>query len=230
MTEDEGNLWERYGQGDETARQQLVLLYLPLAIFWAKQIAHGTGWADREDLRQEGIIGLMKAIEKFDPHQGVPFKSFARPYIRGAIFDSSELTRNLARQQEEINRKLKRAEEELSKTLNRLPSREELIEKTGLSGQQIEKAIDAMGIAFAGEFPETEDLTAPGGAQAAGQERAAMIQQALSQLSKREQAILGFYYWEDLQDKEIANRLGLTTSNVTKIRRRALDKLCLSLG
>jgi RNA polymerase sigma factor FliA len=230
MTEDERNLWERYGQGDETAHQQLVLFYLPLAIFWAKQIAHSAGWADREDLRQEGIIGLMKAIEKFDPHQGVPFKSFARPYIRGAIFDSSELTRNLARQQEEIYRKLKRAEEKLTKTLNRLPNREELIEETGLSGQQIEKAIDAMSIAFAGEFPETEGLTAQGGVQPAEQERAAVIHQALSQLSKREQAILGLYYWEDLQDKEIANRLGLTTSNVTKIRQRALDKLCLSLG
>jgi RNA polymerase sigma factor for flagellar operon FliA len=225
MTEDELNLWKRYDQRDETVRKELILFYLPLAIFWAKRISRIAGWANWEDLRQEGVIGLMKAVEKFDLSQGVPFKTFARPYIRGAIFDSSELTRDMARQQEEIYRKIKQAEDELTKTLQRLPTSEEVAEKTGLTVEKMRTAIDAMGIAFAGEFPDSENLTASRGVQTASQERAAVIDDELSLLTKNEQKVIGYYYWEELSDKEIAERLGLTVSNVTKIRQRAIDKL-----
>jgi RNA polymerase sigma factor (sigma-70 family) len=225
MTEDELNLWKRYGQGDETAQEELILSYLPLAIFWARQISRIAGWANWEDLRQEGIIGLIKAIEKFDPSQGVSFKTFARHYIRGAIFDSSELTRDIARQQEETYRKIKRAEDELTRTLQRLPTSEEVAEKTGLTVEKMRTAIDAMGIAFAGEFPDTEDLTASSVVQSVSLERAAVIHDELSHLSKKEQEIIGFYYCEDLPDKEIAEKLSLTVSNVTKIRQRAINKL-----
>jgi RNA polymerase sigma factor (sigma-70 family) len=225
MTEDELNLWKRYGQGDETAQEELILSYLALVDVLEKRIARMAGWANWEDLRQEGVIGLMKAIENFDPSRGVPFSPFAKNFIRGAIFDSSELTRDLARQQEEHYRKIKRAEDELTKTLERLPTIEEVVEKTGLTLEQIQNAIDAMGVAFAGEFPDAENLPASTLVEAPRPERTIMLEEALSHVSEREALIIIYYYLEDQSPQEIAKRLELTASNVTKIRQRAINKI-----
>lgn len=230
MTEEEFNLWDRLGQGDEEARKELILSYLPLVEVLAKRIARSTGWANWEDLRQDGVIGLIKATAKFDAGRGAQFKTFAKHYIRGAIFDSSELTRELARRQEEVCRKIRQAEDELTKTLQRNPTIEEIAKKTELTIDQIQNAIDAMGLAFAGEFPDAKDLSVLNRVEAAQQEETILIQDALSQLGEREGEILTSYYLEDQQPQEIARRLGLTVSNVTKIRQRAIIKLRKLLG
>jgi RNA polymerase sigma factor (sigma-70 family) len=221
MTEDERGLWERR----ETARKELILFYVPLVKVLAKRIARNSNWANLEDMVQDGVIGLIRAIVKFDPGQGTPFVAFARQYIRGAIFDGMERSRGMARKPEERYRQVRRAEIELTKTLQRHPTIEEVAEETGLTIEQIKNAIDAMGLAFAGEFPDAEEPTALSGVQTANQERDAMIEEALAHLNKRQQEIVGLYYWENLTDKEIAARLGLTVDNTAMIRRRALDKL-----
>lgn len=183
------------------------------------------GWAYSEDLKQEGVIGLMKAVERFDPSQGVKFKAFARTFIRGAIFDSSEFTRDLARRQKEIYRIIRQVEVELAKTLHRTPTIEEVAEKTGLTIQQIQNAIDAVGVASAGELPDPEGAPASRMAETPHPERTIMLLEALSQLGAREQEIIRLYYWEDRSPQEIAQMLGLTISNAIKSRQRAVKKL-----
>ncbi|MEK6406800.1 MAG: sigma-70 family RNA polymerase sigma factor [Acidobacteriota bacterium] len=225
MKPDELSLWARYRQGDERSREELILFYLPLAIVWAKRLSRIAGWANWEDLKQDGVIGLMKAIERFDPGRGVEFRCFARSYIRGAILDSSEFTRDLARRQEEIYRKIRRAEDELTKALQRNPTVEEVAEKTELTIEQIRNAIDAMGVAFAGELPDAEGAPASPRVLTPPPERAIMLLEALSHLSAREQEIIRLYYWEDQPHEEIAQSLGLKVSNVIKIRQRAIKRL-----
>lgn len=233
MTEDERSLWERYCKADETAseeaRKELIMYYLPLAVVWARRVSRIAGWANPEDLKQDGVIGLMKAIERFDPSRGVKFKFFANPYIRGAIFDSSEFTRDLARRQEEIYRKMRLAEGELTKALQRNPTIEEVAERTELTIEQIQNAIDAMGVAFAGELPDAEVAPASRMVETPQPERAIMLLEALSYLSAREQETIRRYYWEDQPHEEIAQRLELTVSNVIKIRQRAIGKLRMRL-
>jgi RNA polymerase sigma factor (sigma-70 family) len=224
MTEDELNLWERHGRGDETARQELILLYLPLVDLLARRIALRTG-ANWQDLRQEGIIGLIKAVARFDHSQGVSFKTFAPYYIRGEIFDSSELTRNMARRQEEIYRKMRRIEEELTKTLQRNPTIEEVAEKAELTVEQILNAIDARGVAFAGELPDAEVMQASYTIEPLQSERTDFLMEAISHLDARGEQVIRLYYWEDQPHEEIAQMLGLTASNVMKIRQRAIAKL-----
>lgn len=224
MTGEELSLWERYGRGDEAARKELLLSYLPLVEVLAKRIARSTG-ANWEDLRQDGAIGLIKAISRFDLGQGVPFTAFAKHYIRGAIFDSSELTRDLARRQEEILRKFKQTEDELTQTLQRNPTTDEVAEKAELTIEQILRAIEAKGVAFAGAMPDAEAMPARSALEASRQDRAIFLLEALAQLDKREQAIIRFYYWEDKSHEEIAQSLGLMASNVSKIRQRAIVKL-----
>lgn len=230
MTEDELKLWHRYRQGDEAAREELILAYLYLVKLWVKRISRTANWANQEDLIEDGIIGLIKALERFDLKMGVAFKYFAKDYIRGTIFDGSELTRGLARQQEETYRKIRHAESTLMRTLQRTPTIEEVAEETGLSVEQIMFAIDAMGVAFAGELPDVEEPTAVSGVQLPRQEQAAVVQDALSRLSEREQSIVACYYWEDKSHDEIAHSHGLSVSNVIKIRQRALGKLRELLG
>lgn len=224
MTEDELNLWKRYRQQDETAQKELTLLYLPLVDLLAKRIARSTG-ARWEDLRQDGVIGLIKALARFDPDQGVPFRAFAKSYICGAIFDSSDLTRNMARRQEEIYRKVRQTEAELMQAYGRNPTIEEVAEKAALNVEQILNAIDARGVAFAEALPDGEDLPAWRTIEAPQPERAIFLLEALARLSEREQGIIRLYYWEDQPHEEIARRLELTVSNVIKIRQRAIDKL-----
>ena len=151
MTEGELSLWHRYAQSDESARKELILSYLYLVKNCANRISRIASWANREDLIQDGVIGLIKAIERFDPTRGVAFPHYANQYVRGAILDSSELTRDLARHQEEICRNVRLADAELTNALQRKPTVEELARKTGYRVDQINNAVDAMGVAFAAE-------------------------------------------------------------------------------
>jgi RNA polymerase sigma factor (sigma-70 family) len=225
MNSDELNLWTRCREGDDAVRKELVLLYLPLAIFWAKKISMSAGWANTEDLKQEGIIGLIKAVERFDPSRGVSFKAFARSSICGAIFDSSEFTRGLARLPKENYRKIRRAEVELSNAMQRNPTIEEVAEKTDLTIKQISNSLDAIGVASAVEIPDLEDAVAVRMVETPDPESTIMLLEAISRLSAREQEIIRLYYWEDQSPEEIAQRLGMKASNATKIRQRANDKI-----
>lgn len=224
MTQDEFNLWKRHGQGDETARKELILFYLGLVDVLAKRIAKST-WTNWEDLRQDGAIGLMKAIAGFDPGKGVPFRAFAKWHICGAIYDSSEITRDVPRRQEEIYRKLTQTEAELTQMLRRCPTIEEVAEKAGLTIEQIRNAIDARSVAFAGAMPEADDISISGKVEPPLPEIANCLLDALAHLDEREQRIISLYYWRDQSHQEIAQTLGLTVSNTIKIRQRAIGKL-----
>jgi RNA polymerase sigma-B factor len=224
MTEDELHLWERYGHGDEASRKELTLIYLSLVDVLARRIARSTG-ANWEDLRQDGAIGLFKAMARFDPGRGVQFKHFAKPYILGAIFDSSEITRDMARRQYEIYCKTRQTYDELTQTLQRSPTREEVAEKSGLSIEQIRNAIDARGVSFAESLPDAEDPPAWSMIEYPRPDRIISLLEALAHLNPREQEIIHLYYWEDQSHEEIARNLGLRAASVTKIRQRAIGKL-----
>jgi len=220
MTEDEFDLWENR----DSMRKHLILMYLPLVDVLAKRIARSAG-CNWEDLRQDGAIGLIKAVERFDHTQGVPFKAFARNYIRGAIFDGTELTRDMARRQEQTYRKVRKVETDLTKVLGRNPTIEEVAEEAQVTTNQILNAIDAHGVAFAGEFPDSETLSTSVAVVVPETERNILLLQAAATLNAREQEIIRLYYWEDRSHEEIGQALGLTVSNVTKIRQRAINKL-----
>jgi RNA polymerase sigma factor (sigma-70 family) len=190
----------------------------------AKRIARITG-ANWEDLKQEGAIGLIRAIPRFDPGRGTPFRIFAKHYIYGAIFDSSELTRNMARRQDETYRRVRQIFDELAQKLQRNPTIEEVAEKTGLRIEQILNAIDARGVAFAAALPDDDVTSTLGLIESPRPERRIFLLEALASLKPREKEIIHCYYLEGQPQEEIARKLGLTVANVTKIRQRALGKL-----
>ena len=87
MTEEEAELWRRYRRGDEKALEELVVFHLRLVKYWVRR-TNSERWANQADLMQDGIVGLIEAIRKFDPDRGNEFGTFARYLVREAIFDS----------------------------------------------------------------------------------------------------------------------------------------------
>jgi RNA polymerase sigma factor (sigma-70 family) len=230
MDEDELDLWKRYRQGDETALEDLVIFYLPLVKFWVYRISIYATWANRDDLMQDGTIGLIKACEKFDIDRGYKFSTFARYYIREAIFNSTELTRNLTRRQDENSRKVKQAHDELVRELELKPSLEEIAVRAGLSIEQVQAALNARSIAFADDSIVADAPSRSGNKTVERQDTKILIREALQKLNKLERAIIARHYWAGHSDAEIGDGLGLSEDHARKIRQRAIIKLRTLLG
>jgi RNA polymerase sigma factor (sigma-70 family) len=251
INDEEIELWKALSEGDQQARQALILKYLVLVRISTNRILKLMPWASREDLMQDGLIGLMKAIERFDPKRGVAFSAFAKHYIRGAILDSKETTRHVSRRQEESYRQVRRAEDKLTVLLKRVPTVEEIAQEAALTVKQVVNAIEARSVAFADSFElvvegsregferlqelfEAGELSEVAGVEVEDIEwkatdpnyvKTLLIEEAMARLTERETSIVMDYYWQGLTNEEIAEKSGLTHSNVMKIRQRAISKL-----
>lgn len=225
MTEDELDSWRRYNRDDETALEELVLYYLPLVKVWVNQISRNAGWANRDDLMQEGVIGLIDAIRKFDPDREGEFRPYARKFVRGAVFRNPEFSRNLKRYQGDLYRKVRGVHDKLMQRMDRKPTLEEIARESGLTVKQVLNALDATNIAFAEDLFDAGAASTASRATVEGQDAAIMFEQALSKLNERAASILTRHYWEDRTDLEIGDEMGMTEGQVRKIRQRAIAKL-----
>jgi RNA polymerase sigma-B factor len=237
MKEVEIELWRRYRQREPGARDALILYYAPLVAYWVKQIARKAPWANTDDLVQDGTIGLMRAVEKFELERGLEFSTFARYDICGYIRESPELTRNLAGRQEKRNRTITKAHDRLALTLGRKPTRAEIANELELSVSQVEDAISAKAIAFAAGISEPDyDVPLwrlPRGSKSArfvDQETKVVILDALSHVNKKEASILIGSLWHGESDAEIGERMGMTEGGISRARRRAVNNLRKLLG
>lgn len=221
MTEDELSYWECY----EAARNKLIAFYQPILDGPAKHIARITGRDNWEDLRQDAVTGLMKAIAKFIRGRDVPFRAFARPYIRGAILDSPELTHSMTRTQQRIYRKARRAENSLTKSLHRNPTIEELAKKTRLSIEQIRNAFAALGIANPRELSDEDDIMSSNYVTYSPSYSQILIDEALDCLSETEQTIIRLHYLEGMSHEKIAEELEIIPIEVTRSRERVIGNV-----
>lgn len=225
MKADELHLWQQYGLGDENARETLILYYLYLVKVQVVRISQKVFWANREDLMQEGVKGLIAALEKYDPESGNEFAAYARKFIRGAVFRNPEVIRDLSRYQYENHRIVKHVHDELMQEWGRKPNIEEIAERSGLTADQVTNALNASSIAFAQGFPDY-DLESTARLRALElEEEKILIQEAFSQLSKKAGLILVEHYLKGLSDREIAEKCGMKEDTVKKTRQRAINKL-----
>ncbi len=237
--ESEAVLFERWRQhGDHFARETLVERFLPLARKLARRYARGVEQA--EDLTQVASLGLVKAIDRFDPRLGNHFASFAVPTILGELrrhFRDASWAVHVARAAQERSLEVQKAMEVLLCETGRSPSVREIAEYLELDHEQV---LDALQVSQA---HSAVSLDAPGGREDESDgecrmdtiavedesylhvEDSSVVAQALAMLEPRERQILGLRFFEEMTQSEIATRVGLSQMQVSRLLRRSVERM-----
>jgi RNA polymerase sigma-B factor len=223
---------EYHRSGDRRIRDQLIEANLGLAESIARRFS-GRGESD-EDLRQVALLGLLKAVERFDPERGLAFSSFASPTIEGELkrhFRDHRWAVRVPRRTQEQALEVMAAVAALTQVLGRSPTIEELATETSLPSETVIEALEAGRAARATPIETGEDdrsvVDQLGAADDAIEdiERKMIVSQLLETLRPRERAIVMLRFYEGLTQSMIAEQLGVSQVHVSRILAGALDRL-----
>ena len=142
-TEDTSGLWQEYRKtGDRAVRDRLILTYAPLVKFVAGRLGSGLpAHVDEGDLVSYGLLGLIGAIERFDPDREIKFETYAIARIKGAIIDELRALDWVPRSVRARARDIERAIAELEKKLHRAPTDEEIGAKLGMTEDELGESL-----------------------------------------------------------------------------------------
>lgn len=235
-------LWQKYFQTrDGETRAALIQEYLPLVKQVAGRLSMGLpSQVEEEDLVASGVIGLMEALDRFNPSYETNFKTFATWRIRGAMLDELRKLSWPPRSLYQRLRKLQEAEQKLGHKLGREPVLSELATELECSLEAVEQvysqvnsyslvSLEALLFSPAASGQEgQEDSFLPDSSFATPEEslekeeRKEVLALAIDLLPEREQLVLALYYKEELTLKEIGAILKVSTARVSQIHARAL--------
>ena len=230
-------LAQRHQHGEAAARDELIERYMPLARSLALRYRRTSEPLD--DLIQVASIGLVKAVDRWDPGRGLAFSSYAVPTILGELrryFRDSTWDVRPARDLQELCLSVEKARDELWLDLGHSPTVAELAEHVGRPPEEVLEALQAS------EGRTLRSLDVPvheeeGGSASAGEligdadpgfervEAGATIEQLMSILDDRAREILRLRFGEDLLQSEIAARVGCSQMHVSRIIRSSLERL-----
>ncbi len=222
---------------DAALREQLITAHLNLVSWLARRMVNTEEQLD--DLIQVGYIGLIKAIDRFEPTRGNKFTTYAIPTITGEIRrylrDKSNMIR-IPRHLQELRHTVDRAYQDLTQQLARIPTENEVAEALSIDVDRVRQAqalsahdlisldrelrgldeqeLYSLGMIF-GQLDEELERT----------EDRAIIRRALENLTPRQRAILHLLFVEDLSQAEIGERLNISQMQVSRLRRDALLRL-----
>src|ERR1700730_12018213 len=214
-------IWVRLRSGDRGARDELVVRYAPLVKYVIGRMAISLPAAmDSDDVLSAGTVGLLHAIDRFDPEQGVRFETYALQRIRGAIIDTIRSLSPLSRGAGRRARLLDENTAALAQRLGRAPSQEELAQELGvdlaelgrmlLESSHVIVSLDGAGSGSEdeGEVPSLRDLVHDpnqAGTDEVVEENELIerLTRAIDSLPERARLVLNLYYHEQLTLKEI---------------------------
>jgi RNA polymerase sigma-B factor len=220
--------------GDRSSRNALVEDHRWIAIRCARRF-EGRG-EPLEDLVQVAQLGVLKAVERYDPEHGAAFPSFAMPTVMGELrrhFRDRTWSVGVPRRLKELHVSLARAVEHLSHTLGRQPSVDELAHELRVAPDEILEALDA-GAAYRtsplsrpDDSDEDRELTVLGEEDGElGRTDARMaVRRLLATLPPRERTIVYLRFFGSLTQQEIADRLGMSQVHVSRLLRQCLGEL-----
>lgn len=221
-------------------RNQLVRMNAGLVRKIAHRVSHQCA-EPYEDLEQIGYLGLIRAIERFNPSQGCAFSSFAVPYIRGEMLhflrDRGSAVK-VPRRWQDLQKDGQRVRMELARDLGRQPSDNEIADELGVSSQEwreikmavknrLPLSLDAT-VCQQVDSPITLGETLPDAHYQALQrleEDRQQLQRALSQLEEKTRAAIEFVFFSDLSRKEVAEKIGVSPMTVTRRIQRGLEQM-----
>jgi RNA polymerase sigma factor for flagellar operon FliA len=237
-------LWQQFKrQRDKPTRDRLILTYAPLVKYVAGRLGSGLpAHVDEGDLVSYGLLGLIGAIERYDPDRDIKFETYAISRIKGAIIDELRALDWVPRSVRARAREIERSIAELEAKLGRAPTDEEIAGKIGISVDELEESltdISRTSIAaldelwsVSGEGDQVslldtiEDETGPRPEAALDEtEMREALADAISRLPEREKLVVTLYYYEELTLREIGEVLGVTESRVSQLHTKAILRL-----
>jgi len=245
VAEDTQQLWLDYTKTkDKVIRDRLILTYAPLVKYVAGRVGSGLpAHVDEEDLVSYGLLGLMGAIDRFDPSRDIKFETFAIARIKGAIIDELRSLDWVPRSVRSRARDIERAMAELERILHRVPTDGEIAEKLGLTEEELDDSLTDISRSSIAALDELwtisgssgdqvslidtiEDTSGPDpqGALAQTELRDA-LGDAIARLPEREKLVVTLYYYEELTLREIGDVLGVTESRVSQLHTKAILRL-----
>ncbi|MFF4833731.1 RNA polymerase sigma factor SigF [Streptomyces sp. NPDC001315] len=225
------------GQQRDTLREQLVEAWLPMADRLAGRFR--SRGENLEDLRQVAALGLIKAVDRYDPELGNAFESYAVPTITGEIkrhFRDHMWTLHVPRRVQDLRNRVRIACQDLSQNVSgRRPGVAEIAEHAHLSEEDVRTGLEALesftALSLDAELPGSEDgyslseaLGSPDPALDTVVDREA-VRPRLAALPERERAVLYLRFFGDMTQSRIAERLGISQMHVSRLISRCCDRL-----
>ncbi len=220
------------------------MAYSPLAKYVAGRLSSGLPpHVEEADLISYGLIGLINAIERFDPARQVKFESYAVTRIRGAIIDELRALDWVPRSVRSRARQIEQANSKLEHRLHRAPTDEEMAEELGIGLEEFNDALQRIASSTVVALDELwtmsdasgdkvalldtiQDPDAPDPEQVLGaSELRERLGDAITALPERERTVVGLYYYENLTLREIGEVLGVTESRVSQLHTKAVLRL-----
>jgi RNA polymerase sigma factor FliA len=237
--------WRRYKEeNDSKARDQLILAYSPLVKYVAGRMSSGLpAHIEEADLVSYGLLGLIGALERFDPGRAIKFETYAISRIKGSIIDELRALDWVPRSVRSWARKVEAAVTRLENQLTRAPTDEEIAAELEIDVEEFHDILNQISCASIVALDEFWDTAGPSqdkvnlidtieDADAPDPSRAYRVQAiketlaaAIQRLPERERIVIGLYYYESLTLKEIGEVLGVTESRVSQLHTKAILRL-----
>jgi RNA polymerase sigma factor for flagellar operon FliA len=243
------SLWREYRRThDKALRDRLILTYAPLVKYVAGRLGSGLpAHVDEGDLVSYGLLGLIGAIDRYDPERDIKFETYAIMRIKGAIIDELRALDWVPRSVRSRAREIERAIAELEAKLGRAPEDDEIAAKIGITTDELEESltdISRSSIAaldelwsVSGEGDQVslldtiEDSSGPRPTDALDEtELRETLAEAIARLPEREKLVITLYYYEELTLREIGEVLSVTESRVSQLHTKAVLRLRSRLG
>lgn len=236
-------LQKKYKEGtkkiDRRTKEKLILEYAPLIKFIAQKIAvRLPSNIEFDDLVSSGVIGLMDAIDKYDPSRDNKFKTYAEFRIRGAILDELRAQDWVPRSVREKAKQLERAHVRLEQQLGRVPTEDEITKELKITKDEYfellnqVKSVSILSLDEAGSFNSSdrksilsllESCKIPSPLTELNLKAVKeVVTKAIESLPEKQRLVLSLYYYEDLNLKEIGDVLDVTESRVSQLHTQAV--------
>jgi RNA polymerase sigma factor for flagellar operon FliA len=239
------DLWRRYKDDrDEKARERLVLAYAPLVKYVAGRMSSGLpSHVEESDLISYGLLGLISAIERFEPEREIKFETFAITRIKGSIIDELRSLDWVPRSVRTKAREIEKANAKLEHKLHRAPTDQEMAAELGVEVDEFQESLVRISNSSVVALDELWTVSDSSGDQVSlldtiqdpqaadpatemdTTEMKDRLADAIARLPEREKLVVALYYYENLTLREIGEVLGVTESRVSQLHTKAVLRL-----